>query len=366
MPSTNDAKKQLDVIIKKARVHLYKPIQIAEILHFHRNAPTHFQLQDLESYRNRSKRWRDEVTYKLVGRNCTSSAKFQDNIFDSNAMPPALIALLGEENEKKDRAGIVEAYIYKSLGQRLGSLKTLADYVRKAKPETFSLSHFLNQFQKDPGLKRSVDKAYEITVYALFATLVRYLNAEITISIANSDSDLIKDFEDFTQIVLGVTSKNTKIIFPAKLYRVGVTNAADRGLDMWANFGPAIQVKHISLTDDGAEEIVDQLSADKILIVCKDTEKKVIDSVVKQIGYGARVKGIITQSDLERWYAKCFSSKHRTKLGDSLLRDLYCEFIAEFPAIGDVLDEFIKEREYDKIEMKGIFSGKLSGSIELS
>ena len=33
MPNRTDAKKALDAVIKKSRVHLYKPIQIAEILY---------------------------------------------------------------------------------------------------------------------------------------------------------------------------------------------------------------------------------------------------------------------------------------------------------------------------------------------
>lgn len=33
MPNKNDAKVALDKIIKKSRIHLYKPIQIAEILY---------------------------------------------------------------------------------------------------------------------------------------------------------------------------------------------------------------------------------------------------------------------------------------------------------------------------------------------
>ena len=32
-------------------------------------------------------------------------------------------------------------------------------------------------------------------------------------------------------------------------------NAADRGLDMWANFGPAIQVKHLTLDESAVREI---------------------------------------------------------------------------------------------------------------
>lgn len=60
----------------------------------------------------------------------------------------------------------------------------------------------------------------------------------------------------------------------AKVYRVGVTNAADRGLDMYSNWGPAIQIKHLTLDVKLAENIVSGVSSDKIVIVCKDAEKK--------------------------------------------------------------------------------------------
>ena len=36
MPTIQEAKKALDVIIQKSRAHLYKPIQIAEILYHDR------------------------------------------------------------------------------------------------------------------------------------------------------------------------------------------------------------------------------------------------------------------------------------------------------------------------------------------
>jgi len=48
MTDIDKAKKQLDIVTKKARVHLYKPIQIAEILMRHRKN-NDFDLNDLES-----------------------------------------------------------------------------------------------------------------------------------------------------------------------------------------------------------------------------------------------------------------------------------------------------------------------------
>jgi hypothetical protein len=354
MAELERAKEQLDVIIRKARVHLYKPIQIAEILRHHRENPS-FDLANLESYRNASKRWRDSVSQRLVGRICTSSAKFQDNLFEANAMPPELLAVLGEENEKEDRKGIVEAYIYRLIGKRFQILERLASYLSTATPDTLRLNDFISGFVADPGLKRSIDKAYEITVFALFDAIVRHLQIEVSIKAPFNKKKILKEFEDFTRILLGIDSENLEISFPAKLYRTGVANAADMGLDMWANFGPAIQVKHISLNEEEAKDIVDKVTADKIVIVCLSAERQIINRVLTQLGFSHRIQGIITQDDLERWYSKCFSDEYKESLGRSLLNNLVREFREEFPCSGDVLSIFMKERGYDEIELRGIF-----------
>lgn len=49
------------------------------------------------------------------------------------------------------------------------------------------------------------------------------------------------------QLLLGVDAAAPSITVPARLYRVGGANSRDGGVDLWANFGPAIQVKHIAL-----------------------------------------------------------------------------------------------------------------------
>ena len=95
---------------------MYKPIQIAEILYRYRTEPMQHGLGDLsnkEAYRNSSKRWRDEITKRLIGRVCTSSQKFQDNLFDENAVPPYILQELAEVNNQF--GGVVERYIYHCL-----------------------------------------------------------------------------------------------------------------------------------------------------------------------------------------------------------------------------------------------------------
>lgn len=103
-----EAKASLDNIIRKARVHLYKPIQIAEILYRDRIVKD-IDLSDLETYRTKSKKWRDVICIPFLGRTSTSSAKYQDDLFNDAAVPPAAITVLGEENRNKN--GIVESYI---------------------------------------------------------------------------------------------------------------------------------------------------------------------------------------------------------------------------------------------------------------
>lgn len=338
-------KEALDILIRKSRVHLYKPIQIAEIL-FHHRIEEEWNLEDLESYRNISKRWRDEVSILLVGRRSTSSQKYQDNIFDDNAMPPDLLAELGKINKKGN--GFIEAYIYKSLENRLLSVNKVYNYIGSSTVDNFSLKNLIGLFHVEPGLKRSIDKMYEILVYALFKTIIRYLKAQVILELENNDEKVLEDFQVFITMVLGIDAKKTKLILPAKLYRAGIANAADRGLDMWANFGPVIQVKHLSLTADIIEDITDSIKADRIVIVCVDAEKKSIKSLLQQVGWSERIQGIISFNDLDSWYTICLSNKYNNTLGSNLLLDLRKEFNIEFPSSREI-NPFMRNRGYNNV-----------------
>lgn len=342
------SKDALDKIIRKSRVHLYKPVQIAEIL-YHCRKEKSIDATDLESYRNASKKWRDSITKRLVGRISTSSQKFQDNLFDANAMPPFLLRELADFNNKSK--GLVENYIYHRLKERLAMVSEAMDYIIESGVDKFELEKFLSMFVQKPGLRRSVDKAYEITVYALFAAIVRALKVEVSMSIENLDKEILNDFDKFVCLVLGLSKKQTSIKMPAKLFRVGITNAADRGLDMWANFGPALQVKHISLTKELAEDVSAGVSADKIVLVCRDGEAKTVEKIMKQMPFSDRIQGIITLSDLTEWYKICLSKKYKKTLGVKLLGDLQREFGFEFPSKAEI-GPFIKERGYNSRDLK--------------
>jgi len=344
------SKENLDKVIQKSRVHFYKPIQIAEIL-FHFRRGEKIDPSDLESYRNISKKWRDEVSRVLVGRVSTSSQKYQDNVFEKNAMPPKLLSELAAFNNKN--SGIVENYIYNNLRKRLSMVSEAADYLNKSTIDDFDIAFMLSKFTKQAGLKRSIDKMYEITVYALFSTIIRALKVEVSMEIKNTDQSILEDFSDFIRLVLALKENKKKISIPGQFFRAGVTNAADTGLDMWANFGPAIQVKHVSLSEDLAEDVAENTYSGKVILVCLDGEKEIIEKIADQLG--TIIQSTITVSDLKEWYSTCFSDKYKKILGRNLLEDLRREFSAEFP-LSNQIDPFLKERGYDPRKLIGIWS----------
>ena len=341
------AKTKLDTVIDKSRLHFYKPFQIAEILRRHRFGELQ-NLLDLVSYKNASRRWRDEVSNLLVGRICNSSARYQDDVFNENACPPKALAALGDHN--KTTNGEVEAYIYRKFEAKASSIGAILALIREATTETFDLAALVETFERRSGLKRSIDKVFEIIVYALFSTVVRALRLQVSLTLENTDPKLMEDFGDFLEKVVGLKKGTASVVLDASLFRLGSTNAADRGLDMVANFGPAIQVKHLTLNADAIAEICERLSADRIVIVCKDTEVKVIDTVITQLGLSEKLQGLVTFSDLQTWYRICLSHENRTTLGESLLKDFIREFSDEFPSI-DGIEGFMSGREYHSVAL---------------
>lgn len=340
-----EAKAALDSLIRKSKVHLYKPIQICEIL-YHYRVFNDVDLDNLESYRNISKKWRDDVTIPLLGRKCTSSARFQDDLFNENAVPPRLIKTLALENKRTN--GAVEAYIYGRFTNKHNQLSDAINFLKHSTKETFDIQKFIDGFWNEAGLKRSLDKVYEVIVYSLFSTLVESLNLQVEISVDASRFDILSEFADFANKVMCLDVTMPKSKTEAKVYRVGVTNAADRGLDMYSNWGPAIQIKHLSLDEELAESIVTNIASDRIVIVCKDAEKGVILSLLNQIGWRSRIQSIVTEADLTNWYNKALRGRHSSELGDLLLSRMKEELTMEFPAIDEV-PEIISQRHYELI-----------------
>lgn len=345
MPTLKEAKTRLDLIIGKSRVDLYKPIHIAEVLHRSRTVGD-FDISEIETFQNPSLRWRDAVTNKLAGKVSTSSARYQHDVWNQTAMPVDFLVVLDTENKATN--GAIEKYIYARYGERQGTVSSVISAIKEAQPESFKLENLLELFVKESGIRRSIDKAYEIVVYSLFETIISALEARVKVSISHNSKPILQEFSDLAKVLLGVDENNLSWEQAAHIFRVGVTNAADRGLDMWANFGVAVQVKHLTLNEKSANNIAAQVESDSIVIVCKDAEAKVIETVLKQIGYGLRVRGIVKESDLIKWYEKCLRGKFSEKLAKPLLEKLLRGFEAEFP-FSTTLAEFLEERNYNNL-----------------
>lgn len=336
------AKTRLDSLIDKARVHLYKPIQIAEVLRRIRLESSIDPL-DLETYRNPSLRWRDAVTVRLLKRVSTSSARYQHDVWNETAMPPAMLAVLAQQN--LETQGAVERYIYLQFTERQTAVTGIIALVDTAETANFRLEDLLALFAVTRGIRRSIDKAYEIVTYALFETIITSLEATVTIQIDPKRQELLDEFPALAQVLLGLKPNQTEWTFAAHLYRVGVTNAADRGLDMWANFGAAVQVKHLTLNKSDAESIVEQVESDAVIIVCQDAHAEILEMVLNQIGWGQRVRGIVKESDLCLWYDHCLRGKYANQLANPLMQRLRAGFRDEFPQVAEVV-EFCNERGY--------------------
>ena len=349
----SEAKQALDKIISKGRVHLYKPIQIAEILYRDR-IDGDIDLSDLSTYRNASKRWRDIICLRFLGRTSTSSARYQDDVFNENAVPPSVLEILGAENRKNN--GVVEKYIYDRFEQRFSQMSSGLNYCITHDKNSFQVIEFINLFWNEPGLRRSVDKIYEIVVYALFSALIECLKVKVTVEAGEEKQQLLEEFSDFAKRVIGLSKGHSKVTVNARVNRVGVTNAADRGLDMWANFGMAIQIKHLSLTEELAENIVSSVSSDRIVIVCKNSEEKVIISLLTQIGWKSKIQSIITENDLILWYDKALRGIFAEEIGTRVLSTLYDEILLEFPATNcDDFNAFKRDRGYDSILLNEVW-----------
>ncbi len=340
-----EAKTRLDTIIKKGRVDLYKPIQIAEVL-WRSRVVGDVVIADKSTYQNPSIHWRNEVTQRLTGKVSTSSARYQHDIWNPTAMPPDILMVLDAENRRTQ--GAVERYIYMRYSERQETVSNIIAALETATPEKFQLDALLKLFVTHRGIRRSIDKAYEIVAYSLFETVVSALGATIEVSVPSANAGLLAEFSDLARVLLGLEAGQMSWRQPAHLYRVGVTNAADRGLDMWANFGPAIQVKHLTLNEKLVHRIIDQIESEHIVIVCRDADAKAIQVITKQIGWGQRVRGIVRESDLIAWYERCLRGKFADRLARPLLDELLKGFTREFPQSRAITD-FMSGRGYTAI-----------------
>ncbi len=337
---------KLKNIIDKSRIHFYKPIQIAEILHRYRVGNLN-SLKKHEEIRKDSKKWRDLITLRFINSKCSSSAKFQDDLFSKTAVPFDVLERLGDFNNTNN--GILEAYVYERFLQKHSQLKNA---LQVSKDKNFNVKEFVNSFTEESGLKRSTDKIYEIIIFALFETLVTFFEVQQKVYVVNHQSELLEEFAEFVNLVLGLNAENDfQIVGSAHFFRAGITNAADRGIDLYANSGHVVQVKHVDLDSNVLSGIGNSVSSNKIIIICKSYQKDTIVKLLSQIGFGDRIHSIITFNQIYEWYESAFNGNYSKELSTKILNTIQEQIILEFPIIeNNDFDSFFIERGYDQLD----------------
>ena len=84
-------------------------------------------------------------------------------------------------------------------------------------------------------------------------------------------------------------------------------------------------------------------------IVCKESEKDVLVSVLKQFGSAGRIQSVITLNELDAWYEKALRGEASNLIGNKILQRLEDEIKVEFPSTTSEFADFFKERGYDTL-----------------
>jgi hypothetical protein len=343
----SEAKMRLDCIFKMHENYMCNPIQIAEILYNNRVC-RNLDVYRPETYIDKSVRWRNNIASILFNLVPPLNFRNQKLIFGNEYLSAKYISTLSKFNESN---GIVEVYIYHHLFKYVNKINEVGNVLDVDSRAAFFMQEFLGAFKTNPILQNYVGKIYEIMAKAFFAVATKYINVTVTISSSDHSNQI---WDKFTEKVLGLNKQRREISAPAKLYRVGATNVNDAGLDIWANYGPCVLVKHVTLSANHIGEISDEVHADQCIIVCRDTESEAIKQLLKQIGWDRKIRGIIVEKELIKWYDLSLSPKYAATIGKELLSELHREYIVEFP-VNTKLTGLLKERKYSFEKLKGIW-----------
>jgi|GEM_PF-1116214 len=345
-----EAKQEIDTMINNARFRCFRPIRVAEIL-YHSRTEGGFDLSDPQSYRVESGRWRDEVAEDLTGKGSSSSNSYQKDFLD--LISKALPAL---DDLNKQNPGVVENYIYTRLKEdKWGGLIDARSYINDADVANFSLEEYMS-FTEESGLQE--DALMEIAVYALFSAVADFLKAKAKLELENPDEEVLRDFEGFVKMFLGVDPSNPSLETMVRIHRAGFgTYSSDKGVDIGTNFGTMVQVKHVSLTKGTAQKVESQTYVDRIVVVCREADRDIIDNVAKQLGYD-KIRAIVTLRNLVEWYETAFD-EYQESIGESLLENLRTEFNDEFTE-GSFriprMEEFMDERGYGEDQLEDMWA----------
>ena len=316
---------KLNHIINVSRVEMYKPIQIAETLREY-SLNKSINLEELQTYRNLSRELRNRVTMELISKVSTSSMRFQDDLWNDSAMPPEALNLLAEANFDHK----VEEYIY----QHVFSKNSQVIAIRKILNNVATLQDIENIFDnfKEPGLRSSADRLFEVFALAVLQTQIE--KSDYTMSISGDYNSITGDSG---KKLISMANGNK---YKLELAKLGHTNAADAGLDIWTNFGVVISVKNYNLDENLFHKVLSDTPVGILVVICESVSSKLEKDLIFHIANRPVV--LITREDLFK------DSEYL--LNDVLTRTLFIDklftfFDKEFP-LTVTLERFMRKRNY--------------------
>ncbi len=319
------AREKLDSVIQLSRVEMYKPIQIAEVLREFKTNKT-IRPSELETYRNLSRGLRDAVTRELMDKVSTSSMRFQDDLWNESAVPPAALEALFNANQDNR----VEEYIYQhvyaksnqviKIREKLGSTKSGED-----------VEGIFDSFNV-PGLRNSADRLFEVFGLAVLQTQIE--GSDFSFSVSGNWST-----------VSGNTGKKLISIAESQvnaleLAKMGHTNAADAGLDIWTNFGVVVSVKNSKLNEELLLKVLSDTPVGLLTVICET----VSPGLTERLGVVSKNRPvvIITHGELVEDAGLLLA---KVKSAEVFTQKFISFFDKEFP-LATSLKNFMLKRKY--------------------
>ncbi|GEM_PF-3670180 len=333
----------LQQTIAKSTFLFYKPIHIAEILrHGRTSALSQDALLDyIDKKAARLRDLRDEVTSSLMGRISTSNIRWQDEtIFPRGFVAKQVFPRLHELNTASETSGYVEAYIYGSFQDGCQALERFLGSI-KADTSTSVLEHL--RLVKSNALFRKVsNKIFEIIAYALCDFMLQECRAECSISI--TPTALANQVSFFLERIIGIKRGQTSRRQPATIFRMGLTNANDNGVDMNTNFGVVVQVKDVLVNKDKQlDDIVRKAPEGPLVIVCRGIDRALERKTADEKDRWGNIQTIVVEKDLRHWESCCRDAG----LADKLVSTIDELIRREFPAAKQgVVSAFLEKRKY--------------------
>ena len=305
---------------------MYKPIQIAEVLRHHRLGEI-TDLSDIESFRNRSIHWRNDVTTELMGKVSTSSARFQHDVWNESAMKSEYLVQLGAANLQD---ASIEKMIYRAISKKQ---EILIDFFFKLENVSTAsgLKKLFSLFDSD-NLQTSRDRLFEILISSTFEALMEENEIFLSIRGLNSTSNSFA----LAAVSKLVGSREIRL----KMSRLGRTNSADAGVDVWSNFGVIVNIKHRLVDEQLLSTILEDTPNGELLIVCKAVTSKALS--VTWDPTNQRAVSILT---LDQVWSSVEDLELEQLNWDNFMSNFIQAFRREFPLVSSLV-EFMNSRNY--------------------